>query len=443
MINNIFFNSNPFDEIDIEIKLNFNKKYQLCLNKLNYNRFGIVDDCFLVSLIGESKLFHVYLGYKYGSFYAVKVMKRYKFDSKEMLNIRISEFEKEIELKLTFQKQNFTSHLNKVSYVNFNRFIIYEDFCINSTLMYYSNCCLSERLIRTIFIKLVKYLKNINETCSLFNSQLTLNDILFDDQFNFKLIGLREFKHSTSQLAFKTQEVEGQVICLLKMLSKLLFKEDSSLLDCFLNDLSIEKFQFPQKFNFPFPSHFNEDSTIRFEKINKENSSNSSSTNYLNSSNKLIENEEEVNSELKQKLNTNNIESSDLLNTLNTYNYDKIYNYSKQNNLKKNLDSMGQILDKLTEKYYVMSSIRNKNSLKDFFSKMINDKNMDNFEYLDWFKGEQLDSYEFYHELNSCRVIALESSFKQKAELEKNLIQKKLGYFKVIKDTRSNREIDC
>eukprot|EP00340_Litonotus_pictus_P012522 CAMPEP_0170539320 /NCGR_PEP_ID=MMETSP0209-20121228/103841_1 /TAXON_ID=665100 ORGANISM="Litonotus pictus, Strain P1" /NCGR_SAMPLE_ID=MMETSP0209 /ASSEMBLY_ACC=CAM_ASM_000301 /LENGTH=507 /DNA_ID=CAMNT_0010841209 /DNA_START=22 /DNA_END=1546 /DNA_ORIENTATION=- len=261
----IFFNSNPFDEIDNQIKFNFTKKYGLCLNKLNYSTFGIIDDCFLVSLIGESPLFHVYLGYKYGLFYSVKVMKRSKYESKQILNQRIELFEKEMELRLRLTRQEQGQNIIPIKSINYSKYIIYESYCVNGTLNFYAECSMSEKLIRTIFLnvmhtlrnikngtlnfyaecsmseKLIRTiflnvmhtLRNINEGSRMYHTGISMEDVAFDENFNMFILGVRDFSYSVfsssihyNNLSVVNEEEMAQVNLLIVLLCRMLFKED-------------------------------------------------------------------------------------------------------------------------------------------------------------------------------------------------------------------------
>lgn len=456
MITNSFYKSNPFDDIDNEIKLNFSKKYQLCLNRLNYSIFGIVDDCFLISLIGESQLFHVYLGYKFGLFYSVKIMKRFKYDSKQTLNNRISLFEKEVEIRLRLQKQNLNYLISNICHVNFSKYIIYEEFCVNSSLHFYSEQCLSEEVIRTIFVKIIKYIKEINESSRLYFSDLNLQDILFDDQFNIKLLGLKDLKYSifASNIYYKNISAENeceinQANQLIRILSKLFFKDDSEKLEPFISsDLKLENIEENLKLSHPkFYSNVQDLNLFSFKYIKKTSTNTNFDNffcgldekfedNYIKKENSYINLEKNDSSNINKLAPDLNFTNSDIKTNEDTYEVEK----EKVDNFKNNLLLLNRILEELIEKYSIMSSIKDQKSLKSFFIKLIKDKNLEELEFSTWYQDETYDSFEFYNEFNSFRFKALEKSFKEKSEKERNLIRLKNGIFKVYKDLRDERD---
>lgn len=406
MIVNKYLINNPFDEIDYEIKFLFSKEYGLILNRLNYDIFGIIDGCFLISLIGESNLFHVYLGYKNGLFYAVKVMKRYKFDTKEVLNQRIFLFEREVELRLRLQRTY--SHLVFIRYVNFENYIIYEDYCVNGKLNYYAESSMSEKLIRTIFLNVMAFLRHLNEGSRLFHSQISLDNVILNDNYDIKVIGLRHLNYSAfsssvfyNSMSIVNEEEAAQITMLVTFLSKMLFKEDSERITPFLN------------------------SNLKIRNFNKDSEEETKLDNPLNSDFYLIDAEENENDSLK------------LIKLSTTTDYDNSKYEAKCTNdddvFNSNMKLLSTVLDELISKHSLESSIRDKDSLKQFLLKLIKDRNLENIEFTSWYNGEIMDPFEYQFEMANLRKLNLEKNLIESAKKERRLISLKKGIFKVIK----------
>ena len=509
-----FFKCNPFDDLDNEIKFNFQKCYGLCLNKLNYNVFGIVDDCFLLSLIGESNLFHVYLGYKYGRFFSVKIMKRNKYEQKETSMSNLSKFEKEVELRMKLQQQefiekqyesqmysenNFNLDLNfdsiykvnkslqiKMHFADYGKCIIYEDYCVNGRLSYYAYSTITEKLIRTIFLSLLDYLRKINESSRLYYTDITLDDLIFDERFNLKLLGIRKLKHSVfssnifyENFSVMNQEQVSQVSCLIIILCQMLFKEDYERIlpflknDLKLNDISsffeTEKLlmkgldaqlELTNEYSCLGNLLYSESNVKNFKKEDEIKSSNLEYNN--NSPNSIsflnFEYDYENNIEKEKEIlmiktglneddsNLNNF-SSPFINTeknkeieeLNLKKLETHFNYDKSQEKKekeiyiKNLTLLELILNELISKYSEICKIKDKDSTREFIKRLIRDKSIEDLEFLSWFNGEIMDTIEYEQELSKFRNKSLSKSFSDIADKEKSLIMKKNGIFKVVK----------
>lgn len=434
MQSNHFYNS-PYDMLDIEIKQNFQKKYGLCLNKLNYEVFGIVENCFLISLIGESFLFHVYLGYKNGLFYSVKIMKRSKYDTKEATNQRIELFEKEVDIRLRFQEQHFNKNLQqiKIQYVDFNKYIIYEDYCANATMNYYNSHFLTEKLIRTLFLSIVDYLRQINKGSRYYHKNLSLDNIAFDEEFNFKLLGARNYVYSKismssfyhSSFSIVNEDEITQINSLIVILCEMLFKDDYVKILPFLrNNLQVVNLQQQQdEEKEMIYNNFNNNNYYNENDIN-DDSNNSNNEHNFNSKN---DNNNNFNEHFNE---TFNLKSLDKLNTMNN---NESYISSHKKNLESNMKLLDTILVELIEKYTMISAILDKNSLKDFIKKLIKDRSFEDIEFTTWYNSDIFEKYEYYMELNKYRIKALEKNFSVLGEKEKHLIRMKKGIFKVIK----------
>jgi len=472
----IFFNSNPFDEIDNQIKFNFTKKYGLCLNKLNYSTFGIIDDCFLVSLIGESPLFHVYLGYKYGLFYSVKVMKRSKYESKQILNQRIELFEKEMELRLRLTRQEQGQNIIPIKSINYSKYIIYESYCVNGTLNFYAECSMSEKLIRTIFLNVMHTLRNINEGSRMYHTGISMEDVAFDENFNMFILGVRDFSYSVfsssihyNNLSVVNEEEMAQVNLLIVLLCRMLFKEDvKQLLPFIFSNIKTTNLKERQDLQKPLQSQQEQHS---LSKLNSDLLGKKHEQDRAEGLPKEIKEEKELpekkllaisqvsdsnQKEIEKQSNDIEILDLDLSESLGYPNYTKCNfeenedlnkiqtlnnntslnnNFNSQQNfiLTQNMEYLNSVLCELINKYSFISSIIEKESLIEFIKKLIREKTLEDLEFCSWYNGDILDACEYYHEMNNLRVRALKKNYSVLSEREEALLKKKRGIFKVIK----------
>jgi serine/threonine protein kinase len=199
---------NPYDGIDHKIRDDFMKTYCLELNGIHYNTYGIVDDFYLLNLIGESKVFNVFLGYKEGVFAAVKIMKRSVFDSKDILSERIRAFHHELELRKTLNEYTYFPQL---FCVNREKYIVYEEYCNNGNLTSFSKFNLSEKAIKYLLNKIILIL-NILKSHGLEHSNLNAENVMFDHNFKIKVIGFRLIQKKLLHDSIWVQPQESEFI---------------------------------------------------------------------------------------------------------------------------------------------------------------------------------------------------------------------------------------
>lgn len=260
MLVNYVFNSNPYDKVEAEIKYSFCRKYNILLNRVFYRVFGIIDDCFLCNFLGENELFKIYLGFKQGVFQSVKIMKRPKY-FKEQIHKNIKNFQIESltrqYLKETkeFCDNYFINDLTLYS-IDYTKFIIYEKYCVNSSLKDYLNIQITnsniESIINFVFKEMYYYLSELNTAYGLYVYNLSLDDFLVDENFNVFFNGFQKlrFKENIESNMFLELREENyndyvsfeelnQNTSLIKVLCELLFGDDfikiKSYVECFYN----------------------------------------------------------------------------------------------------------------------------------------------------------------------------------------------------------------
>lgn len=278
-----YLNCNPYDTIDNKIKLDFQNKYNLELKRLYYNQYGIVDNCFLLNLIGESKIYNVFLGYRDGNFFAVKVIKRSIYESNEILQERIEQFYKELNIRDILKNEGISPI---IYHVNYQKGIIYEEFLCNGHLSSYfeneSSEKKSENTMKSILYD-VYHILCILKKYNLKHESLCMSNLLFDYNYNLKIIGFRDMNKSIfinsksinneDSLFFlenkfdyiqKDNEKDYYIIKFYEILTSLLLKERKDLLLNFLkssfdsfkdiyfdstNENNIEKILFENEFS--------------------------------------------------------------------------------------------------------------------------------------------------------------------------------------------------
>lgn len=184
-----------------------------------YQLYGVVNNTFLLNLIGQNSLYNIYLGYKNGLFATVKILKKSIYDNPQNINKKIVEFYKEVdvrkdissnfknEYKINFKNsQDFGVLSFKISkffpeiyYVDYNNHIIYEEFCSNGDLNSYILNKLSKNslvyniiLSQVIVNSLIYIFKMLYEYKGLIIGNINTKNIVFDRYYNLKII---EFSH--------------------------------------------------------------------------------------------------------------------------------------------------------------------------------------------------------------------------------------------------------
>lgn len=218
------FKCNPYDELDYKIRNDFLRTYSLQLNNIYYSIYGIIDDYLLVSLIGESPVFNVFLGYKEGLFSAVKILKRSIYESKDVISERIKSFYHELQMRETLKELKF---LPIIFEVNYEKFIIYEEFCNNGGLDHYYLSINSEDLIRTIINQIVFILKSLKEY-NIEHLKLSLDNILFDKNYNLKVIGFNQMQKNLFISEKSNESQDSNMTTLFSIIAPLVFKENYS-----------------------------------------------------------------------------------------------------------------------------------------------------------------------------------------------------------------------
>lgn len=233
--------SNPFDGLDKRIKLDFLSTYNLQLNDIHYSEYGIVDEYYLLSLIGESKIFDVYLGYREGLFYAVKIMKRSVFECKEVLKERIRSFKYELEIRFLLREYEC---FPLIYHVNHEKYVIVEEYLSNGSLNFYSKSTMSGSLVRYITNELALVMRSLLEK-NLVHTYFSLDNVFISKSFKLKVIGFRQISYKIFHDHYQKDKFEPQIDVdlntsnLLTMISQLIFKEDSAMMNQFNQELFI------------------------------------------------------------------------------------------------------------------------------------------------------------------------------------------------------------
>lgn len=231
--------SNPYDNLDKRIKLDFLNIYKLQLNQIHYSVYGIIDEYYLLSLIGESKVFDVYLGYKEGLFFAVKIMKRSLYEDKDVVKERIRSFSYELEIRYLLREYDF---FPMVYHVNNDKYVIVEEYLSNGSLSFYSKCSMSGSMIKHIINELTYIVRCLLEM-NMVHTYLSLGNIYLSKTLNLKIVGFRQINHKIFHDHYQKEteqlNVDPNTIGILSVLSELLFKEESSYLKKFIQDLII------------------------------------------------------------------------------------------------------------------------------------------------------------------------------------------------------------
>lgn len=240
---------NPYDDIDHKIRNDFLKFYSLELNGLHYNTYGIIDDFYLLNLIGDSKIFNVFLGYKNGVFAAVKIMKRSVYDSKDILSERIRAFHYELEIRNTLKEYECFPTLY---HVNREKYIIYEEYCNNGNLACFAKTDFKEKTVKATISKIASVM-NILKSHGLEHTNLNSENVIYDRDFNIKIIGFRQIqKRLLFEGIFSSEsefvQVDYHVRSLLILLREIYLKKGSKF-QSLMNSSIVDKSAFGEEFD--------------------------------------------------------------------------------------------------------------------------------------------------------------------------------------------------